>query len=351
MAVISYKCPNCGGELVFDPETQKYKCGYCLSEFTAAEAEQANPKAKESASRSETQRETEGSSGAAVYTCPNCGAELLTDGTTAATFCFYCHSPVVLSGRVSGKYLPEKILPFAIGREEAVSRFLKDVKKKFFIPADFFSRAQIEKISGVYFPYWLYGGSFDADYRARGRKIRVWRAGDMEYTETSVYDVERSGRMELDGLAHNALQKANRDLIESVQPYGIDDLKPFSMGYLSGFLAEKRDMEREIFADEMVTQREQMIENELRSTTGDYTSLTGENLDVRVKEEQWSYVMFPVWTVTYRGKDQKIYYYALNGQSGKVSGDFPIAYGKLTLVSAICGLAVFLLALVGGYFL
>ena len=28
MAVISFKCPNCDGELIFDPETQKYKCEY-----------------------------------------------------------------------------------------------------------------------------------------------------------------------------------------------------------------------------------------------------------------------------------------------------------------------------------
>ena len=128
MAVISYKCPNCGGELVFDPETQKYKCGYCLSEFTDAEAEQANPKAAAG-----TDAREEEFSEAVVYTCPNCGAELLTDGTTAATFCFYCHSPVVLSGRVSGKYLPDRILPFVIDRKEAVDRFLKDVRKKLFI--------------------------------------------------------------------------------------------------------------------------------------------------------------------------------------------------------------------------
>lgn len=346
MAVISYKCPNCGGELVFDPETQKYKCGYCLSEFTDAEAEQANPKAAAG-----TDAKEEEFSEAVVYTCPNCGAELLTDGTTAATFCFYCHSPVVLSGRVSGKYLPDRILPFVIDRKEAVDRFLKDVRKKFFIPRDFFSKAQIEKVSGIYFPYWLYGGSFDVDYRAKGRKVRTWRAGEMEYTETSIFDVERKGDIALEGLGHNALQKANRDLMESVQPYGIDDLQPFSMGYLSGFLAEKRDMEWEVFAGETKDQREQMIQNEMRSTAGEYVSMTGESLDVRVKDEKWSYVMLPVWTVTYRGKDQKIYFYAMNGQNGKISGDFPIAYGKLSLVSAVCGIAVFLLALLGGYFL
>ena len=31
MEVITYKCPNCGGDLTFDPASGKYKCEYCLS--------------------------------------------------------------------------------------------------------------------------------------------------------------------------------------------------------------------------------------------------------------------------------------------------------------------------------
>ena len=34
MGVITYKCPNCGGGLTFNAEKQKYKCEYCLSEFS-----------------------------------------------------------------------------------------------------------------------------------------------------------------------------------------------------------------------------------------------------------------------------------------------------------------------------
>ena len=46
---------------------------------------------------------------AVLYTCPSCGAEIVTDSTTAATFCYYCHNPVVLSGRVSGEFLPDLV--------------------------------------------------------------------------------------------------------------------------------------------------------------------------------------------------------------------------------------------------
>ena len=39
MAAITYKCPTCGGGLIFEPETQKYKCEYCLSRFMQADLE------------------------------------------------------------------------------------------------------------------------------------------------------------------------------------------------------------------------------------------------------------------------------------------------------------------------
>ncbi len=142
MEVITYKCPNCGGDLTFDPASGKYKCEYCLSSFTQEEAEKANPKAAEAlngeddaagaqeasdaqkeSSTEETKGETEQGE-AVVYTCPNCGAEIVTDATTAATYCFYCHNPVVLSGRLSGEYMPDFVLPFKISKEQAIEKFL-----------------------------------------------------------------------------------------------------------------------------------------------------------------------------------------------------------------------------------
>ena len=106
MAVVSYKCPNCDGELVFNPRTQKYRCEYCTSAFSQEEFDQMQPEGN-------------------VYRCPSCGAEIVTDDTTAASFCYYCHNPVVLSGRVSGEYLPHKIIPFAIDKKQATEKFLE----------------------------------------------------------------------------------------------------------------------------------------------------------------------------------------------------------------------------------
>ena len=31
--ITEYNCPNCNAGLEFNPETQKWKCNYCFSEF------------------------------------------------------------------------------------------------------------------------------------------------------------------------------------------------------------------------------------------------------------------------------------------------------------------------------
>ena len=64
-----------------------------------------------------------------LFLCPNCGAEIVTDATTAATYCYFCHNPVVLSGRLSGEFLPNKVLPFAIEKKKQPLNFWNGHKK------------------------------------------------------------------------------------------------------------------------------------------------------------------------------------------------------------------------------
>ena len=161
MALVSYKCPNCGGSVVFDPKKQKFCCEFCMSEFTKEEMEAAALKSTETSGTQEESSaadtaqnnnadSTKQKEDALVYICPSCGAEVVTDATTAATFCYYCHNPVVLSGKLSGEFLPDYVIPFAMDKKKATGIFLDWIKKKKYIPDDFFSKDQIEKFSGVY---------------------------------------------------------------------------------------------------------------------------------------------------------------------------------------------------------
>lgn len=352
MAVVSYKCPNCGGELAFNPGIQKYKCEYCFSDFSQEELEAMKPDESQEETVKNYDEETGAEDGEAVfYNCPSCGAEIVTDETTAATFCYYCHNPVVLSGRVSGEFLPDKIIPFSIEKKQATEKFLEYVHSKKFIPKAFFDKKQIEKISGVYFPYWMVDMDMEGSLQAEGRNVRVWRSGDTEYTETKVYRVEREGDIHLEDITKNALKKANYQLAEGVLPYDVSKVQKFHMGFLSGFMAEKRDIGKEELNTEVQKEAEKYARKIMRDTAKGYDSVSVQNSQLNAKKENWDYIMLPVWTVTYKGRNGKMYYYSMNGQDGKVYGELPIDYKKVWTLGGVISAVVLVLGLIGGFIL
>ena len=365
MAVVSFKCPNCDGELVFHPRTQKYKCEYCASAFSQEELDQllpgqgrqiqpnSGPQEGHAAGRQEntpvSERQAEEGN---IYQCPSCGAQIVTDDTTAASFCYYCHNPVVLSGRVSGEYLPHKIIPFAIDKKQATEKFLDYVHSKKFVPKAFFNKSQIDKISGVYFPYWMVDMDMEGSMRAEGRNVRVWRSGDTEYTETKIYHVERAGELHLEDITKNALKKANSKLSSGVLPYDMAKAKEFHMGFLSGFLAEKRDMEQDRFVAALEEEIRQFAESSIREGLSRYDSVQIRSKDMRIGNPKWNYALMPVWTLTYRDKrTDKVYYFACNGQTGKVCGELPVDSGRLARLFLSVFAPLFAVLLVVGYFL
>lgn len=349
MAAVTWKCPNCGGGLQFDPDSQKFECEYCLSQFTKEELEAIKPDAGEETA-DVTAKEEESGSGPVLYMCPSCGAEIVTDETTAATFCFYCHNPVVLKGQLDGVYEPDFVLPFAIEKEKAKEIFLEWLKRKRFVPADFYSPEQIEKLTGVYFPYWLYSCQVDGKMEAEATKLRVWESGDMRYTETQKYDVSREGQMKVDNVTRNALKKADKQLVEGVMPFDFKQMKPFSMAFLSGFVAEKRDMEQQEFKQEIETEVQTFAADSLRSSVGPYNNVSVRSQRAEIRDPKWNYALLPVWTLTYKGrKDGKIYYFACNGQTGKICGKLPVDSKKLWIFFLEIFLPLLAVLLVAGY--
>ena len=349
MAVISFKCPNCDGELIYDPQEKNYKCEYCNSTFSQEELDGLKPDTCEEQKEddvTEVQKEAED---AVFYSCPSCGAEIVTDKTTAATFCYYCHNPVILGGRLEGDYLPDKIIPFEITKEAAINRFLEYVGRKKFVPKAFFSKQQIETISGVYFPYWSYQAEVENAMQGEAKILHSWTTGDMRYTETKVYHVRREGVVSLTNLTENALQKANADLAKGIMPYDFDKMQDFKMGYLSGFFAQKRDIEKASLTDKMQNEAKQYTDKLMRGTISGYNSTNVTSTRQAFLSEKWSYCLLPIWTITYKGGDGKIYYYSMNGQTGEICGQLPVDKKKLGMVSIAVSLAIFILGLIGGY--
>lgn len=353
MPVVAYKCTSCGGELKYNAELGKFVCEYCGTEFTKEELENSEPltDGKDIEKENTVQEEKEESTEEAfLYTCPNCGGEILTDSTTAATECYYCHSPVVLSGRLSGKYLPKRLIPFKFDRKNALEKFNDWTRKKFFLPKDFYNEKQIEKFTGVYYPYWIIDVDSDASVSATGEIVRTWTTGNTTYTNTKVFNVQRKGVVHLEDLVKAALKKSNKKLVENVQPFDEQALEPFSMTYLSGFQAEKRNVEPEEIKDEVNKDINYYSKQVIDNTVSGYTAVKGEVFNCVPESIDWEYGLLPVWVMTYPYKNN-MYYFAMNGQSGKICGKLPVDKKKLAIFAGAISVALCAILLLGGYFL
>ncbi len=356
MATMEYKCPNCGGPLSFNPDKQMFSCQYCLSDFQPQQIQAMYAQNEQSETYDEKEIKAqerraargEGDGDDLVgYTCPSCGAEVVTTATTAATNCFYCQSPVVLGSRLSDAFKPDRVVPFALSKDKAVETFLKLCGKKKFLPAGFTSKKQVEKMQGVYFPYWYLDEQLSGALTARGKKERSWTQGNRRYTETTIFRLFRAGDMQIMNVFERALKSNSREMLQSVHPFDLSKAQPFAMSYLSGFSAEKRDIEQAEAAPILDERIKGYAEQLLKDTINGYQGVTTESFNHKVFNKRWNYTLLPVWIVTYKFNGE-ILPYAINGQTGKIYGSLPVAMGKLVLWAAIIAILVFIVCLLGG---
>lgn len=207
-------------------------------------------------------------------------------------------------------------------------------------------------MTGVYFPYWMTESDLQGSLDGIGRKVRVWRAGDLEYTETTTYKIERVGKASFKEYLSLAFRKGDQVLLNRILPYDMTKAVAFAMPYLSGFQAEKRDVEREELQTAVRDTMREYSTKLLRDTVNGYGILTGEQINFSDEKYNWKYCLLPVWLMTYRGKDDKMYYFALNAQTGEIVGELPLSAGRLWgLFGKVTAITTIILLLIGGFFL
>lgn len=327
--VLEYKCPCCNAGLVFTPGAQQLTCEYCDNSFeietvrayneSEAPAEDAFQWENQQAeSWTEEEQQTMRS-----FQCPSCGGEIVTDETTAATFCPFCDNPTIMESRLSGGLKPDAVLPFQKTKEEAQAAFLKLCKGKKLLPKGFTSEQRLEKITGLYVPFWLYDCSAEYDGSFKATRIRSWSDSRYHYTKTDHYLLRRRARAGFAGIPMDGSSKMEDVFMESIEPFDYSQMEAFDTAYLTGYFADKYDVESQK-GEERIRQRvEQSMSDAIQETILGYSTAIPTNRRIDVQHSHAKYVLLPVWMLNtnYRGK---IYTFMMNGQTGKMTGTLPI---------------------------
>ncbi len=351
--VVEYKCPCCNGGLVFGAHTQQLTCEYCDNTFdidaVLAYNEADNQETTEAFSwESETKNDWDEQEQTILntYQCPACGGEILTDDTTAATFCPFCDNPTIMPTRLSGGLKPDAVLPFRKNRQDATGAFLNLCKKKRLLPKDFTSQQRLEKITGMYVPFWLYDceAEFSGNYKAT--RIHRWSDSRYNYTRTEHFLLTRNASADFSGIPMDGSTKIEDIFMESIEPFDYSQMVPFEMGYLSGYLADKYDVPSENGQERIRQRVSQSIEDNIQSTLLGYATALPTSRQLQIRNSKAKYVLLPVWMLNTKYKG-KIYTFAMNGQTGKMTGTFPIC-PKRTAVwfAGVCSGVTFLVHLI-----
>ena len=334
-------CPGCGAGLRFDIETQAMRCDYCGSSYDPYEFDPNKGDAKKSESFDTY-----------VWTCPSCGGQLETpDKTDAMGFCPYCGGASLLYDQIRKQWPPATVIPFSVTKEQCKKAYLEAAKKHPFVSRRYKDPALLESFRGIYMPYWSYRLRHRGTYSLSAETSEK-REGD--YMVAQAYQISGEIDMEVDGYAHDASVAFDDRLSEDLAPFKPEGRKPFTPGFLSGFYTVVGDQERDKLDERVMAHAEKETLKALSAPDSEVGKLLTAN-KLKLKADQSSipteileaeHTLYPVWFMSYRQGD-KVTYAAVNGQTGKVSADFPASPLKLLALAAVLAVFAFAILMLG----
>lgn len=270
----------------------------------------------------------EGDRNGEMTVCPNCGGEVRVETHTSAARCGYCDSYLIFNERVEGQYAPQTIIPFQMGKEACKSSIREKFKRCLFAPVDFLAEVRMNSMEGIYVPYWFFDYDTHCLFQGEGTRVRVWRSGDTEYTETSYYAVTRDMDIPFRSIPADASEAMPDQVMELIAPFDYGKQVSFAPEYMSGFYAEKYNMLSGAVESRARKVMEEDAAKLLRQSCSGYHSLRTVYQDSQVRDSRTSYGLVPVWKYIYSYRDKEYPFY-VNGQTGKIVGTAPVAPGRV----------------------
>ena len=247
----------------------------------------------------------------------------MADDTAGATECPYCGNPVVMTGQFAGDLKPDLVIPFKLDKKAAISKLQELYKGKLLLPRVFRDKNHIKEVKGLYVPVWLFDTDADAHVRYKASTVRTWSDSDYNYTETSYFSVTRGGSIGFADVPVDGSTKMDDTLMESIEPYDLSAAVDFQTAYLSGYLADKYDVDAEASIGRANERIKRSTEDAFEATVQGYTTVIPVSSTVNLHNGRARYALYPVWILNTVWNGQK-FTFGVNGQTGKTVGNLPM---------------------------
>ncbi len=334
-----FPCPNCGGQLRFSAEHQKLLCRSC-GETTDVESYQ--PDEKIGTDKVDTN----------IYACPNCGGEIQLIDNDGMEFCPYCGSQATMQEKFSTEGVPKYILPFRFTKKMAKERYTKDANRIHFAPDGLDDDENIEKMVGMYVPYYLYEYSVNDQVSFKGRSTSTRSGYDITNLANVTVDVDVQNLK----VPFDASQTLDDTIAEKLEPFPMAETKNFHPGYLAGYFVENSTVDKYLYMDESQDKAvDHLTKLVVQQSDGYSPDLGAEqdiqmtlNSDLRYDKTEGAYL--PMYFLTTRYND-RVAYSIINGATGNTYMDMPIEKHKMMKAAAITSAIIFVVLLMLSFIL
>ena len=286
------------------------------------------------------------------FRCQSCGAEVSLERSSRSFTCPFCDSNYVVefAPQESGRQSPEFVIGFLVPPQQAAKLFQDWIGSGgLFRPSDLKLAQIVEKLRGVYLPFWSFSMLANSGWAANIGE-HWWRTEWYTVTEDGK-TVEKSRQVQetewwpLQGRHHNYysgyLVSGSRGLsqrdTDQIQPFKLESLKRYDPSYLAGWLSEEYSIDRDaalvICEKEFRSREQQGIQQFMPGDT--YSGLA---VETQFSEQNSDLILLPVYLLTYRYGD-KLYRFLVNGQTGKIVGQKPVSKWRVLIAVGI-GLTV-----------
>jgi Zn finger protein HypA/HybF involved in hydrogenase expression len=337
---VTYHCPKCGATTRYKVSAGGVACEHCG--FAAAvDAKTVGRMANEFEFTLETIKKAEqgwGTSKLELH-CDACGADMVVPERVLAVTCPFCTSNRVnIRSAPTDQLQPLFLVPFQVQPDSNAARVKEWLGRGWFHPKELTLDSTISHFNGIYLPFFTFDASIDAQWKAEvgyERQERYYDAASKEWRTRTVIDWRwETGAVgvEIDDMLCHGSTHISQVILERIYPYDLRALKEYRPDFLAGWQAHGADVP---LMDAWDRAKATMREMSRKACHEDIHSLHVRNFSMKAdfKNETWRYILLPVYLASYCYAE-KVYQVMINGQTGAICGQKPVAWWKVWLAIA-----------------
>jgi ribosomal protein S27E len=347
-----FRCPGCGGEMDFDPQSGMMKCQSCgrMEAVATPTAVVVSHPLEDALANAKPLSEV-----ALQVNCDGCGSVVVFEPPEVAGACSFCGAMIVAQAKAADPMIaPDAVLPVKVTKEAAQTEVRQWIATRWFAPNALQKMAQQEGIAGVYIPFWTYAADTSSQYAgARGTHYFVTEyyttrdsngnevQESRQVMQTSWAPASGFVSRRFDDVLVPATKSVNEARLNALEPWDLPALCPYDPEYLAGFKAQRYQVDLPSGFEKAKVVMENVISQDVRRDIGGDEQRI-DRVQTATSNEAFKHLLLPVWIGAYRFQG-KVFQVVVNARTGEVQGERPYSAMKITLL--VLGILVLILVL------